>query len=178
MEISNGLRLKEEYMDKEVTKNLRLEGVKVIFKNFKGEERKFNRAGARNFYAVLDVKQAEKLEDEGWSIRWLEPRNEGDERRPIIKISINYNNTNRKPKIVMISGKNKTDLDEEALESLDSAEIDSADIIARPYNWNVRGASGVSAYLSTGYFNVIEDEFYKKYYDDEPAALDDDDVPF
>ena len=158
--------------------NLILEGVKVIFKNFKGEERKFNRAGARNFYAVLSVKQAEKLEDEGWSIRWLEPRNDGDERRPIIKISINYNNTNRKPKIIMVTGKGKTavktELDEEAIEALDSAEIDTADIVARPYEWNVRGSSGVSAYLSTGYFNVIEDEFYKKYYDEEAP----DDVPF
>ena len=158
--------------------NLILEGVKVIFKNFKGEERKFNRAGARNFYAVLSVKQAEKLEDEGWSIRWLEPRNDGDERRPIIKISINYNNTNRKPKVIMVTGKGKTavktELDEEAIEALDSAEIDTADIVARPYEWNVRGSSGVSAYLSTGYFNVIEDEFYKKYYDEEAP----DDVPF
>ena len=158
--------------------NLILEDVKVIFKNFKGEERKFNRAGARNFYAVLSVKQAEKLEDEGWSIRWLEPRNDGDERRPIIKISINYNNTNRKPKVIMVTGKGKTavktELDEEAIEALDSAEIDTADIVARPYEWNVRESSGVSAYLSTGYFNVIEDEFYKKYYDEEVP----DDVPF
>lgn len=167
-------------MDKEVTKTLKLEGVKVIFKNFKGEERKFNRAGARNFYAVLDVRQAEKLEDEGWTIRWLEPRNEDDERRPIIKISINYNGTSRnKPKVLMITGKKITELDEEALEALDSAEIDTADIIAKPYNWNVRGSSGVSAYLSKGYFNVIEDEFYNKYYDtDAEGSEDSDDLPF
>ena len=160
-----------------VTDTLILEGVKVMFKNFKGEERKFNRAGARNFCAVLDTKQAEKLEDKGWNIRWLEPRREGDERTATLKININYTNTNRQPKVVMITGNKKTNLDEEAIEALDSAEIDTADIIASPYNYEIRGNTGVSAYLKSGYFNVIEDEFYKKYYDD-PSDISDDDAPF
>ena len=164
-----------------VNKNLRLEGVRILFRNFKGEERKYNRAGARNFCAVVPEKQAETLEEEGWPIRWLEPKREGDERVGLIKISISYKNPNNQPTIVMITGKKKTKLDEEAIDALDSAEIESVDLIARPYNWEVNGKTGVSAYLKTGYFTILEDEFYKKYYDDEedlPIAELDDDVPF
>ena len=164
-------------MAEKITRKLRLEGVKVMFKNFKGEERKYNRQGARNFNAVLDIKTAQELEDEGWKIRWLEPRREGDDRVPILKVNINFNNPNKLPNIVMVTGKKTTKLDEEALEVLDSAEIDTADLVLLPYNWDRNGDSGVSAYLKNGYFNVIEDEFYNKYHDDEPEP-DDEDVPF
>ena len=159
--------------DEKVTKRLRLEGVKLIFKNFAGEERNFNRKGARNFCAILDRDLATKLEDEGWYVKW--PKAGHEDQNPVIKININFNSPN-KPRIVMITGDNKTSLDEESVEALDSAEIESADLICNPYNWKVRGETGVTPYLKDGYFNVIEDEFYNKYYD-SPKEVDDD-VPF
>ena len=47
--------------DKKVTEKITLEHVKIIFKNFAGEEGRYNRKGARNFKAVLTKEQAEKV---------------------------------------------------------------------------------------------------------------------
>ena len=157
--------------DKKVTEKITLEHVKIIFKNFAGEEGRFNRKGARNFKVVLTKEQAEKLEDKGWYVQW--PKEGHEDKNPLIKVSINFKST-VKPKVIMVTGKNKTVLDEESVSVLDSAEIDNADLICNPYNWDTNGEFGASAYLSVGYFNCIEDEFYGKYYSDEES----DDVPF
>lgn len=157
-----------------LNKNLMLESVRIGFRNFRGEEGKFNRAGDRNFCVFLPEKKAEELEDEGWAIRWLEPRREGDERTGLLKVRVSYKNPNSKPKVVMITSGKKTELDEDAVEALDSAELENVDLVVRPYNWEVNGKTGVAAYLKSGYFTVLEDDFEKKYYGNQ----DDDDVPF
>lgn len=154
------------------SKNIIIENADVKFRNFRGEEGKFNRKGARNFCVFLDEKRGQELEDDGWNIRWMEPRNEGDERKACLQVSVAYNNY--PPKIIMITGKKQTELDEEAVATLDNAELENVDLVIRPYNWEVNGRSGVKAYLQRGYFTIIEDELFKKY-----NSLDEDDnVPF
>lgn len=158
-------------------KNLVLENVRIGFRNFKGEERKFNREGDRNFCVFLPKKKGEELEDEGWNIRWLKPRNEDDDPTASLQVSIKYNKY--PPKVVMISSHGKTNLDEETIETLDSAELENVDLIIRPYNWDVNGKQGTKAYLKNGYFTILEDEFYDKYYGDENKEQEeDDDLPF
>ena len=52
------------------------------------------------------------------------------------------------------------------MDLLDGVDIDSVDIIIRPYEWELRtGAKGVKAYLQTLYIKVREDDFESKYYD-------------
>ena len=123
----------------------------------------------------MPEKKAEELEDEGWAIRWLDPRREGDERTGVFKVRVSYKNPNSKPKVVMITGDKKTELDEDAVEALDSAELETVDLVVRPYNWEVNGKVGVAAYLKSGYFTVLEDDLEKKYYG---TPEDDNDVPF
>ncbi len=153
------------------TNNIMIENARLIFKNFSGEESKFNRGGNKNFCVVLDHDMARDLEDEGWNIKYLRPREEGEEPTPYIQVTVAYGNI--PPKVIMIAGRNKTPLDSFAISTLDYAEIKNVDLIIRPYHWEVNGKQGIKAYLKTMYVEIEQDAFASKYDFDE-----DEEVPF
>ena len=153
------------------TNNIMIENARLIFKNFSGEESKFNRGGNKNFCVVLDPDTARDLEDEGWNIKYLRPREEGEEPTPYLQVTVAYGNI--PPKVIMIAGRNKTPLDSLAISTLDYAEIKNVDLIIRPYHWEVNGKQGIKAYLKTMYVEIEQDAFASKYDFDE-----DEEVPF
>lgn len=144
-----------------VTENLRLENVRIGFRNFAGEAGKYNAAGNRNFVVFLDTEIATQLELDGWNIRWLEPRNEEEDRQGYMQVTVAFNNY--PPTVMLISMNQKTILDEETINILDWADIASVDLVIRPYNWEVNGKTGVKAYVKNMYVKLREDEFAKKY---------------
>lgn len=144
-------------------KTVTFEDAELIFKNFAGREDRFNREGDRNFAIVVPPDVAQQMEQDGWNIKWLEPRDpdEGEEARAIISVAVSYKS--RPPRVTMINSVGRTILSESMLELLDYADIELVDVLIRGYDWDVNGKQGTKAYLQTMFVTVHEDELERKY---------------
>ena len=161
-----------------VKDNLVMENIRVIFKNFRGLEDMYNRAGDRNFCVPIDdPDEAARLKDMGWNIKMYKGSEDSD---PLYYLQVAVSYKNIEPNIYMVTNKNKVRLSEATVGNLDSADIKTADLIVSPYNWEVNGKTGTKAYCKTMYVVIDEDVFAGKY-DFESAdnfAAAEDDIPF
>jgi len=145
-----------------------MEGVRLIFRNFTGREGQFNQEGARNFGVVLPEDLAEVMARDGWNVKTLNPREEELEENPEapgtpwLPVKINYAK-GRPPKIVLVTDRGQTVLDEDTVGELDWAEITNVDLIVRPYSYDVRGSQGIAAYVQSMYVTIDEDPLERKY---------------
>lgn len=146
-----------------INENLTVENAHLIYRNFSGAPSQFNREGDRNFCVRFDVDTAQKLADDGWNIKFREPREEGDEPFGYLPVAVNYNNF--APNIWLVTSHNKTRLDANTVSQLDYAEIQNVDLVIRPYNWEVSGKKGTKAYVKNMYVTIVEDDFADKYAD-------------
>lgn len=151
--------------------NIKIEGARLIFKNFNGKENPpYNKAGDRNFGVLLDDDLAEDLAKDGWRVKYRPPREDGYE-QAWLPVKVKYNKY--PPIVVLINSNGKIRLDEDTVGQLDWTRIQNADMIINPYEYpamldkagNVIREAGVSAYLKSLYVTVQEDDLDLKYAD-------------
>lgn len=142
-------------------KNITLEDVTIAFRNFAGKESPFNPPGSRNFAIFLEPDLASKMMSDGWNIKHLKARDEGDEPQSFLPVKVSY--ANRPPKIAIVTSKGITYLGESELEMLDWVDIETADVALNPYEWNVSGKSGIKAYVASLFIKIEEDYLQQKW---------------
>ena len=152
-------------MANRVERILEIPNAHIFYRNFSGVEKKYNPAGSRNFCVEIpedamvdDVPLYQVLLEEGWIVRLMTPRNEGDAPMHYIQVNVSYKNV--PPNIWLIAGRRKTRLDEGSVDSLDYAEIKTVDLVINPYNWE---PGRVKAYLKTMYIEIVQDAFADKW---------------
>ncbi len=125
---------------------LQIDDARIIYRNFSGEATKFNRAGDRNFSVVIpDQETAEALVKQGWNVKIKPPREDGDDPFMFLPVKVKFSGNN--PHVYLRTGSRRNRLDEESIGCLDDIDIESVDLDIRPYDWDVNGKSGRTAYL-------------------------------
>lgn len=159
----NSERSREVAKNRTDVHSLTFEDCRIVFRNFAGKEGQYNREGDRNFALIIDNEIAPVMQDEGWNIKYLRPREEGDEPQAYMQVSVSYKQ--RPPRVVLITSRGRHDVPEDLLDVLDWAAIEHVDLIVNPYQWAVNGKTGIKAYLRSIYITIEEDELEKKYAD-------------
>lgn len=153
--------LKEKYMNKQLI----IADARPIFgTNFTGAKGRYNPAGNRTFNVELTQEQADELSEQGWNVKYHEPTSADFDPAYYLAVKINYNEYGG-PNITMVTSLtgHQVALTEQTVGILDSKRILNMDLIINPYNWEMNGATGTSAYLETLYATVEEDPFFSKY---------------
>ena len=81
-----------------------------------------------------------------------------------LPVKVKFND--RGPNVYLKTGNTVNKLDEESIDCLDNIDIISVDIDIRPYEWEVNGKSGRTAYLQSMSVTQNVDRFAIRYSDD------------
>ena len=141
---------------------LQIDDARIIFKNFEGRGDKFNREGDRNFSLLIeDPETADALADRGWNVKIKPGRDEDEE--PFMRLPVKVKFTEYGPNVYLRTGDRVNKLDEESIGCLDNIDIESVSMDIRPYDWEVNGRTGRTAYLQS--MEVVQriDRFAARY---------------
>lgn len=144
--------------------NINIEGANIIWKNFSGERDRFN-PGKRGFSVVIDdTVMADELKQEGWNVkeRPLQEGADASEQEWTLPVKLNMN---RYTQVWLIVGNHKTLLNEDTVAQLDVVDIVDCDLSIRPYEWEMSGRTGITAYVDSMYVTIRENKFAEKYAD-------------
>lgn len=150
---------------------LQIDDARIIFRNFRGEASKYNRAGDRNFALVIpSEKIANELVELGWNVKIKPPKEDGDDPFMYLPVKVKFNDIG--PQVYLRTGSVANKLDEEAVAVLDDIDISSVDLDVRPYDWVIQEGTkdekrGRTAYLQS--MEVVQniDRFAARYAEEE-----------
>lgn len=128
---------------------LQIDDARIVFRNFTGEGSKFNREGDRNFAVVIEDEQlANELVEKGWNVKIKPPRDEDDSPFTFLPVKVKFND--RGPAVYLKSGNaDPVRLKENTVGCLDEIDILNVNLDIRPYDWEVNGKNGRTAYLQS-----------------------------
>ena len=145
---------------------------RIIFRNFTGAALPpYNQAGDRNFGIVIDdMTLVDTLLADGYIVKPLKKRDDDEETKYMVKVKVSYEKF--APRVTKICGRVKTQLDEEAIDTLDADEFANVDVTISPSKWEMNGRTGTKAYLKTMFVTIAQDELTAKYADDEELPFE------
>ena len=133
---------------------VQIDDARIIYRNFAGRGDKYNREGDRNFAVVIpDEETADELTNLGWNVKIKPPREDGDTPFMFLPVKVKFND--RGPNVYLKTGNVQNKLDEESVGLLDNIDIIGVDLDIRPFDWDVNGKQGRTAYLQS--IRVIQD---------------------
>ena len=148
---------------------VQIDDARICFRNFSGRPDKYNREGDRNFAVIIDDQEvADALIEQGWNVKIRPPREEGDDPFMYLTVKVKFND--RGPNVYLKTGRATNRLDEESIDCLDNVDILGVDLDIRPYDWEVNGKTGRTAYLQSICVTQDTDRFASRF--------DEDEVPF
>jgi hypothetical protein len=148
-------------------KDLTVFNATLMFKNFMGLEKPFNPVGQRNFSLMLGPEDAQAMLADGWNVKFLKQREGDDPNEPLqahLPVKVNMN-SQRPPKVVMITSRGKQQLDADMVGALDFVVMKNVDLIVNPSWWDFNGRQGYTAYCKSLYVTIEEDALDLKYAD-------------
>ena len=142
---------------------LQIDDARITYRNFSGEGSPFNKEGDRNFALIIPTQEmADMLIEEGWNVKIKAPRDGYEDPFMYLGIKVKFNSFG--PNVYLKSGNSVNKLDEESVRTLDRARLMNINMDIRPYDYEIPGRKGRSAYLQS--FEAeqrIEDRFAAKY---------------
>ena len=165
----NEIAIKPASVDKKFNDNGRpfydVVGHKMMWRNFEGKLGRFNAEGQKNFNIVLNERDAQFLIDEGFNVKYKEPKMEGEEGIYTLKINVNFGGY-KAPEIWMKNNHGNTQLTKDDVKILDWADIVEYFLIFNP---NIKPDS-MTAYLDKLLVTVKESEYESQFFDEEDSS--------
>lgn len=148
---------------------VQIDNARIIYRNFSGAPSKFNREGDRNFAVIIDDQDiADALVEQGWNVKIKPPREEGDDPFMFLPVKVKFND--RGPRVYLqnsLGGRDRVTLDEDTVGVLDRVDIVNVDLDIRPFDWEVQGKTGRTAYLQSMCVTQEVDRFASRYAEEE-----------
>lgn len=145
---------------------LQIDNARITFKNFKGEGGPYNREGDRNFAVIIpDQDVVDALRQEGWNVKIKPPREEGEDSFMYLPVKVKFNANG--PHVYIRSGRAVNKIEEDEIGVVDDLSISYVNLDIRPYDWDINGKTGRTAYLQS--MEIIQniDRFAARYAEEE-----------
>lgn len=157
-------------------RNISIEGARVRYRDLSGKPSDYNKNGQRNITIELDMEDALTLKDMGFNVRFPEVGPDGDERAPLFKIIVS-----KFSKVYRVNSERQSirELHEDEVTDLQAYRLRNVDLTFYGRDYEIGKRVVRSAYLISGYFDVEETYFDKKYSGFQtPGRPVDEDLPW